>query len=111
MRRKGDCEAGEFVYSGQAYGARKGLRECGVTDCRQTRGCPRNCKRKVFVHEATGKSGKAGVRRSIREPGDLPRLKTNWNGPRVEGERTIRWLRIPLRWQRAFLLRRLFRLA
>ncbi len=48
--RKGDCPCGEIVYSDEAYGARKGFRGNAVRRIsRQTRGCPRNCKRKVLI--------------------------------------------------------------
>jgi cobalt transporter subunit CbtB len=60
---------------------------------RQTRGCPRNCRRKAFAQNGRSavkpleKSGKAGERRSIREPGDLPETIGNLEQPSGGGQK------------------------
>src|SRR5471032_1251295 len=48
-------------------------RECGAGRFPQCRGCPRNCKRRIFRHMPLGISV-LGRRRKVstREPGDLP---------------------------------------
>ena len=50
-------------------------------DVSRFRSYPRNCKRRVRVHEGHWETGKAGRRITTRKPGDLPAPSPNrWAG-------------------------------
>src|ERR1700758_2973568 len=73
-----------MIGDGSLHGDQKGTR-CG--EFSQCRGCPRNCKRRIFRHMPLGISV-LGRRRRVRtrEPGDLPSAKpitTSYNDAEV----------------------------
>ena len=83
----------EASYSRRVAGSRVGTKKGNAvrTLTLPCRGCPRNCKRRAALEvplELSLREG--GGRATSREPGDLPAARII-QGPRVEGERRIRW--------------------
>ena len=72
------CGCPKFGYELTVGGSRKGAkRECGEDSWVQSRGCPRNCKRRVRpkCHWRFSAPGRR-VRASSCKPGDLPSART-----------------------------------